>query len=521
LPAGGTLSTSLNGDAGNICLAFGTPNPATGLTACSEPITVTPASAAFPAQLLLSGSRTRQVITVDNIQASGSSPLNLKISLLENDGRQIYPAGGDFNGFPSFTEQDNCTGNGGLAAQQSCSITVSFSPQQSCPWIPYGSNPAGLAPAKCPGPFNPLVPPKSLLSALLTVSVPSSSTPDSDSTYSIPLKAAGLSAVVPSTPELDFGSVDVGETTLSQQLAQTVTFTNQSSNPVQILPPLTGTALTAFQTACNADLSISTPFILPRPQNLGSLPPGLLVVATNEGGSLPIAGYLPPAGIPTLEFFCDLPALAGSNDSPSFQISSDGCSGTLLAANGNPGDTCAVTVTFTPQLNSYRFGSGSIGGLNYFLQLNTLQCDIEDDPPLQPPSQANPCELDSGRFPVQLTANPPGPFRMSPAAGLDFGTWLKGSISTPLSITLTNDAPDNLTVTLTGKPIPPLGGDYTETDNCSATLSPGASCVFNFTFMPSISGIDDQTLVIGYNATGSSGTQYNLSQFVYLRGIGQ
>jgi len=513
LPPGGTLSPSLNGDQGNICFAFGAPNPTTGTTACSEPITITPVSAAFPAQVLLSGSRMRQVVTVNNIQPSGSSPLNLKISMLENDGFQIYAAGGDFNGLPSFTEQDNCTGSAGLAPQQSCSITVSFSPQQSCPWLPFGSLPAGLAPAKCPGLFNPLVPPKASLSAVLTVGLPSTSTPDSDTVYSVPVTGTGLSALAPYPPELDFGAVDVGETSLSQQLAQQITFTNQSTNPVQILSALTGSELASFQQLCNADLPQTAIFTLPRPQNLPGNPPvpGLLVVANNKAGIVEGNYPFPNGPTPSVSFYCDLDSATALS---SFQISSDGCSGQTLAPNA----ACTVTITFAPQPDpSEQLVTGD--GWDFFLQLNTLQCALGANP--APPSETNPCELDSGRFPVALTANPPGPLRMAPAAGLDFGTWLKGSISTPLSITLTNDQADGLTVDLIAKPVPPVGSDYTENDNCPATLSPGVSCVLNFIFTPSISGIDDMKLVMGYNTSSSSGNQYGLTQNVYLRGMGQ
>jgi len=520
LPPGGVLGASENGDAGNICLGFGTGNQTTGALPCTEPITLSPGSVTFPAQPLASESRTRQTLTLANIQPAGSSPLNISLRVAETDGLQIYTnGGGDFNGFPNFAEQDTCGTS--LAGQQSCTITISFLPQQSCPWLPSGSNPAGLAPAKCPGLFNQNVPPKFLLSALLQVTIPKSSTPDQDSTFSIPIKGSGLSAVVPSTPELDFGTEAPGESS-----SQSVTFTNQSANAVQILSALTGSALQAFQQACNDYTGLgSTQFVLPRPPQSGAtLLPGLVVVATNgSNGNFP--GITPDTSVtpPSLQFFCDFDKATGLG---SFQISSDSCSGTLLGPAGSQSDSCALTITFSPQPDSYlNFPNPNTqGGLDYFLELNTVQCDLNDSPPLPPPGPSNPCEVDSGRFPVELTANPPSPLRMSPAAGLNFGAVLRGTTSTPSTITLTNDntIPVQLqdTVDFTGTAL--TGADYFETgDTCTAPLAPGESCELTFTLTPTISGFDAGNVVINYNASGSSGNQYNLHQYIYLRGIGQ
>ena len=154
------LDTESAGDVGNICLAFGAGNTVTGATSCTEPITISPASVTFAAQPLASDSRTRQLITLTNIQPSGSSPLSVSTQLQEFDNTTtpFYASGGDFNGLPNFTKQDTCAGN--LAPQQTCTITISFSPQESCPGCRSGTPRRDSAPAKCPGFFNLNVPPK-------------------------------------------------------------------------------------------------------------------------------------------------------------------------------------------------------------------------------------------------------------------------------------------------------------------------------------------------------------------------
>jgi len=490
-----------SGDVGNICLAFGAPNPTTGATACSEPITVTPPSVSFAPQLLASGSRARQLITLTNVQPAGSAPLNLSLQLSEIDSGLIYEAGGgDFNGLPNFTEQDTCGGS--LAAQQSCTVSISFSPNQSCPWLPAGSAPNGLAPANCPGLFNPLVPPKALLTAALQITIPSINTPDLDSTIAIPIKGTGLSAVVATPAELDFGSEDPNFDEKSDP--QTVTFTNQSANPVQILNALSG-----FGQACSSNVT-NPQYALSRPP---SGVPGVVVAATSANNFI-TPDPSPPSGPPTVMYYCDFVQQTSGSYLSSFQMTADSCSGNLLGPSGSPSDTCSVTIVFAPQPESYAsFPDPTTGSLDYFLQLNTAWCGDANNPP-QPD-----CEIDSGRFPVALTANPQGPLRMSPAAGLNFGTWLRGATSTPLTITLTNDQADNLTVTLTGKAL--TSADYLETDNCPPTLSSGTSCELTFTLTPSVAGFDSGNLVIGYNTSGSSGNQYNLHQYIRLRGIGQ
>jgi hypothetical protein len=111
---------------------------------------------------------------------------------------------------------------------------------------------------------------------------------------------------------------------------------------------------------------------------------------------------------------------------------------------------------------------------------------------------------------------------MSPSAGLDFGTEKKGSTSSPLLITLTNDPTlaSPLTVTFVGRIS--TQGNYAENDDCPATLAPGSSCTLSVTFTPTGVGFESGALTINYTqeTTGGVITTGN-PQFVYLRGTGQ
>jgi len=298
-----------------------------------------------------------------------------------------------------------------------------------------------------------------------------------DCSFAVPVTGIGLSAIQPSTPELDFGA----EEQLSPpeaSLPQMLSFTNNSGSPLQIL----GRA------------SCSNPpkgqLTLPHPLQQTSRVAGLQVVSNGSGGILPIT----PAGS-TITYNCDSDP---GTKLPNFQISSDTCTGTLLA----PQASCSLQVTYVPQPNT------SINsGLDYFLELNTVQCSD---------TVTSDCEIDSGRFPVELKANSPSPLRMSPGAGLDFGSQAMGKSSGPLTITLLNDQSlsNPQTVTFAGKVV--VQGNYSETDDCPVTLAPGSSCTLTVTFKPSIVGFDPGTITINYSPEPAGAPQV-----IYLRGTGQ
>jgi hypothetical protein len=439
------------GDVGNICLALGSS------TVCTQPITLTPATLSFPAQLLGLAPMI-QTLSVTNTDPAGTTLNGLQLAF------RVIPTGdtsnpSDFNLLPSFSEVDNCAPSLGsafsLTPQQSCTVSISFSPQESCPWIPLASL-GGAAPSQCP-PFLPTA-----QKAILTVS--SSTSADSDDAFAAPISGIGLSALEPSTPEVDFGSEAVSETSQPQ----VVTFTNQGFSPVLVLPPLNAAP------CGNPGQAV----LLPRPLTPGAAP-GLQVVTS-----------ISPIGS-SVSYVCDIDPVSKV---PNLQITADGCSGTLLA----PQQSCVVILAFAPQP-----GTGLASGLDYFLELNTLQCTS---------STTSDCEIDSGRFPVELKTNVPSPLRMSPGAGLDFGPQPVGSLSDPLQITLHNDLadPNSATINFTGNI---LQGDYLETDDCGFSLSPGGSCVLNITFKPKVKGFDQGSLTITYNG--------GQTQIINLRGTGQ
>jgi|HubBroStandDraft_6_1064221.scaffolds.fasta_scaffold00330_8 hypothetical protein len=457
------VSLSNAGDSGNICLALSSTN------ACQQPITLSPAVLVFPTQLLGS-TPTSQTITLTNTSPSGATLNGLQLQWSVNDG--AFDAPSDFNGLANFTEQSTCAPVGStfsLGSAKSCSITVFFAPQQSCPWLPFGTPPSllGAAPDLCPFP----------LGATLTVSSPASA--DNDTSFAVPITGTGSSAITGSTPELNFGSEAVSEASLPQLLS----FTNHSPNPVQILG----------RAACVNNPPTSGHNTLPHPLQDTSPVAGLQVVANGPGS---VGGNISP-DVSTITYSCDSDP---KTLLPNFQISSDTCTGSLLASQG----TCSLEVAYAPQPNT-----SVNSGLAYFLELNTLQCSSSDN-------VTSDCEIDSGRFPVELTANPPSPLRMSPGAGLNFGSQPKGLSSAPQTITLFNDPndPNAGTVNFVSKVV--VSGNYSETDDCPYSLAPGGICTLTVTFDPAGVGFEPGTLTINVTPepTGSP-------QIVQLLGTGQ
>ncbi len=122
---GGSLESPV--DYGNICLAVNS------TSACQQPITLTPSALIFPAQAVDSPA-TDQTITLAN--TSGSTLGGLTVALTNS-------------GQANFAETDTCGLVGipsqgqpfMLSANQSCSVTIMFSPLQECT--------GGVPPGQC------------------------------------------------------------------------------------------------------------------------------------------------------------------------------------------------------------------------------------------------------------------------------------------------------------------------------------------------------------------------------------
>ena len=75
---------------------------------------------------------------------------------------------------------------------------------------------------------------------------------------------------------------------------------------------------------------------------------------------------------------------------------------------------------------------------------------------------------------------------------LEFGDWPVGTAGPPATVTLTNQA----VAVLAPSDILISGVDFSQTNTCSSSLPPGASCEVKVTFKPAIAGPRLGTLVI-------------------------
>jgi len=155
----------------------------------------------------------------------------------------------------------------------------------------------------------------------------------------------------------------------------------------------------------------------------------------------------------------------------------DNCAGASL----NGGQSCTITVTFTPT------NTGSIPGTI------TINDNAAGAPHIVTLSG-------TGQIPVSFSAN------------LTFPATNVGTTSASQTMTLTNNLNQTLTLTFS------TSGDFTAAGNgttpCSTTLAAKAKCTFGVTFTPTVNGAIKGALSVSYNAAGSPAVGF-------LQGTGQ
>jgi len=87
------------------------------------------------------------------------------------------------------------------------------------------------------------------------------------------------------------------------------------------------------------------------------------------------------------------------------------------------------------------------------------------------------------------------------ATSLTFPTLTVGTASPPQVVTLTSSGSATLTISKIA-----IAGDYTQSNNCGSSLTPGASCTISIIFTPKGSGSGNGTLSVTDNASGSPQT---------------
>ncbi len=143
------------------------------------------------------------------------------------------------------------------------------------------------------------------------------------------------------------------------------------------------------------------------------------------------------------------------------------CASTVAA-----GSSCTISVTFQPTA-----AGASVG-----------QILITDSAPASPQS-------------IELTGTGTAPQATLAPVSLTFGTQAVETASAAQAVTLSN--PGNAALAITSIA---TAGDFSETNNCGASLAAGANCAIAVTFSPTAAGTRTGALTVSDNAAGSPQT---------------
>jgi len=209
--------------------------------------------------------------------------------------------------------------------------------------------------------------------------------------------------------------------------------------------------------ATNSSVLLQAPAVTLNPtslafgnQNVGTTSPSQSVTLTNTG---------------SLSFTISAVSITGTN--PADFSQTNNCLVTLA-----PGSTCTITVTFDPTTSGARSASVS----------------ITDNAPGSPQTIA----LNGTGIAAAVSLS---------ATSLTFAAQLVGTTSSPQVVTLTNTGNGPLTVSsITAT------GAFSQTNNCTSSIAPGASCSIGIVFSPTTTGSLTGAVSISDNAPGSPQT---------------
>lgn len=441
-----TAATANGADTGNVTIMSNDPNSPTFLTLSGTglaPIVgLSPNPRTFP-DTNVGSTSAAQTVTLSN---SGNGTLNISSI-------SVSPA--------EYAKANTGTCGATLGSGQSCAINITFTPAAT------GARPGTLTVVT--GNASPLQ---------YTVNLSGNGTTPATATLS------------PTT--LSFGGQNVGTTSA----AQTVTLSNSGtltlnniviSHTGDYATPAAATNPCGTSLAGGASCNISVTFA---PTATGSRP-GTLTVSSSAGTSgatLSGTGTTPPTA--TLSTPQAFPAqLVGTTSAPqtitltnsgtlplnNIAITHTGDYATPTAAS-NPcgvtlagGTSCNISVTFTPTATGTRTGTLTVSS--------------------SAPAGNSVANLSGTGIAPALTLSP---------TTLTFPQTTVGSSSAVQTSTLTNSGTAALNVGAIA-----ASGDYTQTNDCPATLTPNAHCTISVTFTPSSAGTRTGSVSIASNAASS------------------
>jgi Abnormal spindle-like microcephaly-assoc'd, ASPM-SPD-2-Hydin len=260
-----------------------------------------------------------------------------------------------------------------------------------------------------------------------------------------------------------------------------VTFTNNGNGTATLAgtPTTGGTFNIGFTASNGVSPNATQSFTLTTSGPLASIAPSTLSFGTVYLGTLtPKTVTLTNTGNAAMTINDPLLSIAKGGDSSEFVLLSL-CPRSLAA-----GKSCEIIVTFVA---------------GPFFNPQTAMLSIMDNAPGSPQQ-------------IGLTAQVIDPLALPSLTNWNFGTQKVGTSSTAKVVTLSNPGLTALTV----NSIALSGGnssDFSETNNCPASLAPKGSCTIDVTFKPTAKGSRSSSIVITDNA-------FNSPQKISLSGTG-
>ena len=255
----------------------------------------------------------------------------------------------------------------------------------------------------------------------------------------------------------------------------------------------------AFKSTCSANCdTVDTDAFVTKLNPSGSA----LIYSTYLGGTYADSGAAISVDSLGIAYVA---GMTKSSDFPAVNAIQGTCSGspgTLFECNAD-----AFLVKFTPSGSNLIFSTYLGGGMD----------DVAFGLVAVPPNTAYIAgQTQSGNFPTvhPFQANFAGgvfgdafvstisglalPFRTITPMNLNFSGQIVGTTSPSQVVTLNNTGDGPLTISNVA-----VTGDFSETNNCGASVAPAASCTFNITFSPTTAGNRAGSLTITDNAAGS------------------
>ncbi|HVI08183.1 MAG TPA: choice-of-anchor D domain-containing protein, partial [Candidatus Binatia bacterium] len=346
-----------------------------------------------------------------------------------------------------FSESDTCVSGGVLAQNATCTISVSFSP------VVTGSRAGSVTVTDSLG--------SQVVALTGTGSAPGVGLSPASLTFGSQTVNTTSSSQAVTLTNNGSSSLSISGIAVSGDFAETDTCT--SSSPISdngtCTVTLTFTPTAAGSRTGTAIISDGAGTQIISLTGTGSAPGAALSPATLNFGSVTVGN--------TSQSTANINLSAGTSSSlavTGVNISGDYTFTSQCTSAVAPGSSCSLSITFNPSATGTRTGSTLI---NYTVGSGT------------------------GQLVLALTGTGTAPgVGLSPSL-INFGSQTVGVTSSAQAVTLTNSGTSSLAIASIA-----ASGDFSQTNNCPATLAISGQCTIQVTFTPALAGTRTGTITL-------------------------